>query len=155
MHCKRGADRHVMATRGFSLLELLVALVIAALLMGVAWPAYREQLLGARRSLARAELLAVQARQAQFFIDHKRYADDLSELGLPAATYGLDADSNRLPSGAPARVYLIGMLREGDGYTLYARPQGSQRADERCAELSLDHLGMKSLSGHGSVAQCW
>jgi len=140
---------------GFSLVELLLVLAISAILLAVALPAYRHQQLSAHRALARAELLAIQMRQAQFFIDHKRYAATLSQLGLPADTYALDGRSNRLAAEAEPRIYLISMTGGEQDYSLRATPQGSQRADDQCGVLGLDHLGQPSSQGSGRGTDCW
>lgn len=140
---------------GFSLLELLFVLAVGALLLSLALPTYRDHVLAARRSLARAELMELQARQAQFFIDHKRYAGALTELGMPAASYEIDADGSRHPPGVAGSIYLFSLTGDARGYTLRARPRGDQTADVRCGALGLDHLGVRTAHGEGSMGECW
>jgi type IV pilus assembly protein PilE len=140
---------------GISLIELMIVLVIMAVLLAVAMPAYRGQVLKTRRSLARAELLALAVRQEQFFVNHKAYATDLTDLGFADSPYGIDAEGNTVAPDDPERVYLIAIDSSLSPYSLSATPQLRQSDDRLCGTLSLDLRGIKGVSGTGSVAQCW
>jgi type IV pilus assembly protein PilE len=149
------ATRSRAFARAFSVVELMVALVVVAVLLSLAVPSYLTHVLRAQRSEARAALLNVQAAQERFFVQHNHYASELSlappgGLGLASQTDGglyilaLDAAS---PS-------------EPDGFRVTARPRpGTRQAqDERCVELSIDHLGKRSaLDAHAAdrTAECW
>lgn len=143
------------AGRGFSLPELLAALAIVAVLMLVALPAYRQHVLEARRLLARLELQGLQLRQEQFFLQHRRYARDLLELGLPASPYALDGNGNPLPASAPQGLYLIALDAEDAAYRLRAIPRSAQAADRHCGTLGLASSGSRSASGAGPLSECW
>jgi type IV pilus assembly protein PilE len=138
--------------RGFTLLELLIALVIVGVLLMSALPSYREHLLRTRRALARAELQKIVVRQEQFFIERRAYAASLTDLGYPSSPYAIDANGNpRLPSQGNG-IYLIQLATAARSYTLYATPA---LGDPRCGGLSLDSLGTRAASGTSGVAYCW
>jgi len=139
---------------GLSLIELLIAVAVAAVLLYVALPVYREPLFEMRRALLRMELLEVLARQEQYFGDHKRYADSLVDLGLPGNPYALDREGNRLPASAAERIYLISLSQQGAGFVLHGDPQSDQAADHRCGRLGLSSRGRKTATGH-AAGQCW
>jgi len=142
--------------RGFTIIELMVVVVVLGILLMVSLPSYREQLRKTRRSLARAELMQVMARQEQFFLDHRRYAAVLTDLGYPASPYAMDADGNDLSATAPDRIYLVQISTlPGGFYTLSATPQLDQSGDTLCGTLSLNSLGLKQGTGSGSLADCW
>jgi type IV pilus assembly protein PilE len=141
--------------RGYTLIELIVVIAIVALLLALVLPAYQEQLRSTRRSLGRAELLKVMTRQEQYFLDHRRYAEVLTDLKLPANPYAIDSQGDVVPSISSSRVYLISLVSRQNGYTLTATPQISQGADLVCGSLSLDSAGRKQSSGRGSVRDCW
>ena len=141
--------------KGFTLIELVVVLFITALLITYALPAYQEQLRETRRSLGRAELLKVMARQEQYFMDHKRYARSLTDLGFPEDPYAIDSQSAVVPSVAKGRIYLINLHPNNYSYTLTAVPQLSQSADRVCGNLSLASNGLKQSTGEGSAQECW
>ncbi len=66
---------------GFSLVELMLSITIVAVLASIMLPAYQGQVRKSQRSIGRAVLLEVLARQEQFFIFNKHYADKLVDYG--------------------------------------------------------------------------
>jgi len=141
--------------KGFTLIELMIVIVIVAVLLTVALPSYQQQVRKTRRSLGRSELVQVMARQEQFFLDHRRYASELTDLGYPASPYAIDTDSNDQPATAPDRIYLIDLSTQPNSFTLYAIPQLSQSRDVVCGTLSLTSIWLRAVTGSGSAAECW
>lgn len=141
--------------KGFTLIELMIVVVIAAILLMVALPSYQQQVRKTRRSLGKAELMEVMARQEQFFLDHRRYARVLTDLGYPESPYAIDTDGNDGPAAATDRIYLIDMSTLPRSFTLYATPQLSQSGDRVCGTLSLTSIGLKAATGSGSASECW
>ena len=66
---------------GFSLIELMIALVIASILSAVAIPAYRDYLLRVNIPEATGGLLLTAMRLEQYYQDHQSYAPSV----LPTA----------------------------------------------------------------------
>ena len=141
--------------RGFTLIELMIVVAVVAALLMVALPSYQGQIRKTRRSLGKAELMQVMSRQEQFFLNHRRYAALLTELNYPGSPYAIDMEGNDRAAAAPDSIYLIGMSTISNGYTLYAEPRFGQSADRLCGTLTLTSIGLKSISGGGSVADCW
>ena len=140
---------------GFTLVEVIVVLCIVAILLVVTLPSYQRQLINTRRSVGWAELTDVTIRQEQYFIDHKRYAATLSDLGFPASPYAIGPDGESVSALAKSRVYLIDLTANGYAYTLFATPQLSQAEDHLCGILSLNSMGIKSVTGDGLTSLCW
>ena len=113
----------LLKARGFSLLELSIALLVAALLAAICYPAYSAHVRRARRMDAIGALLELQLAQERWRSEHLSYAS-LEELGasssLPGGHYVLD-----MPALLP------------DAYTLRALAVGGQAADHECGELRL------------------
>lgn len=59
---------------GFSLMELMIALVVIGILMSVAVPSYREYMLRANQAAAKAILMEVSSRQEQYLVRAGAYS---------------------------------------------------------------------------------
>ena len=132
--------------RGFTLAELLLAMLIAALLAAIALPAYRQYLERGHRAEARAALLqAAQwmeraATASGSYPPTAALPDGLRST--PSGRYAIELASP--PAGATA----------GTAFTLTARPLGSQ-AQDGCGSLTLTHHGVRGASATARVADCW
>jgi type IV pilus assembly protein PilE len=145
------------AARGFTLVELVVVLVIVALLLMVALPAYRQQQVNANRRIGASALMIALARQEQFRVEYGRYAPGLVQLGFPADAYGIGATGDVVDAGDPQRVYLVSYSEEEANpgvVTLRATPQLAQSRDRLCGELRLNTLGVKTAE-LGPASRCW
>jgi type IV pilus assembly protein PilE len=132
-------------THAFSLLELVVALAIAATLAAFAVPSYRAHIAKAHRTDAASALF----RAAQF-AESAVHAD-----GAPLPS-GLD----QVPQGGRA-TYRLRILPADDtngGYSLEAQPlENGPMADDACGTFILDATGSRSNRGAAGAASndCW
>jgi len=141
--------------QGFSLIELMIALVVAGILAAIAIPSYQNSVLKGNRSVGKSELTVLLSKQEQYFVNNKSYATDLTKLGYPAAPYYVDNNGNTLASSTGA-VYQIALASgaSASAFTANAVPQNNQVNDSPCATLSITHRGAESATGsHGSA--CW
>ena len=83
--------------KGFTLLELLIAVIIIAVLVLVAWPQYKHAVLKSRYSALLPVAQHLKTAQEAYYIGNDYYSDDLSTLDLDVpgtitsattATYG-------------------------------------------------------------------
>src|SRR6187549_4261282 len=80
---RRGRKMHNSArARGFTLIEVIIAMAIVAILVAVALPAYRDHMRKSRRAEAQAYLMAVASRQQQFLLDTRAYVTDPNTVGI-------------------------------------------------------------------------
>lgn len=122
---------------GFTLTELMIALVVTALLGAIAYPQYTAQLQKTRRVAAQTTLLELAARQTEWRSRHTRYAE-LAEL--LALTPAIDD---------PATIhYDYGVSAGTTSFAITATPRGPQASDG-CGTLQL----AQDLSG--DPAGCW
>ena len=68
--------------RGHSLVEVMIAIAILALLATIAYPSYRNYLLRANRAEAKMALIDIADRMQQYYFDNKTYMNDFVALGL-------------------------------------------------------------------------
>lgn len=147
-------------SRGFTLIEVMIVVLIIAILGGVALPAYQDSVVKSRRAEAKAALLDLQNRMERYFIDKNTYATACitGELG------GCPTANSVLGSTATEHgYYMLDIANESaTGYTLKAMPQGAQRSDSKCMTLTLTNTGTKgveALSGFpgptSTAANCW
>lgn len=126
---------------GFTVMELMVAVAIVAILAALAFPGFQDALTRARRGDAIASLLAVQLAQETWRANHPAYAD-LDELGWDTAS--LDGHyALRLVEATAA------------GFVVTATPNaaGPQR-DDACGTYAIDERGPRFASGYADAA-CW
>jgi type IV pilus assembly protein PilE len=64
-------------TSGFTLIEVMVALAIVAILAAVAFPSYQSYVRRGIRAQGQVFLVDLAQRQEQFFLDQRRYATDI------------------------------------------------------------------------------
>lgn len=141
---------------GFSLIELMIALVIVAIIAGLALPAYQDSIVKSRRAEAKAALLDLQNRMERYFIDKNTY-----QTACITGVGGCTATNSVLGSATTEKGYyqlsIVGA--SATAYTLKAAPQGAQTKDTKCKTLTLSNTGQKGVEGSpaptGTPAECW
>ncbi|MEZ5581864.1 MAG: type IV pilin protein [Candidatus Competibacteraceae bacterium] len=132
-------------TKGFTLIELMIAVAIVAIIAAIAYPSYQEQARRTRRTDAQAALM--QAAQAL-----ERYRSNNNGVYTGAAA-GTD-----FPNASPEQYYALSFSAgpTANTYTLLATRQNEQVNDTRCGNFTLDQAGTKGVAGASATADdCW
>lgn len=143
--------RRTKKHRGFTLIELMIVVVIISILAAIVYPMYSDQIRKSRRATAHSTLTDAAARQEQFFLDNKSYADDMNKLG-----YGVAAGVG-VPFEAPEAFYNVTIDAETGAcpiatcYSITATAINAQVDDTACPTLTLDSRGNKTPV----VGNCW
>lgn len=66
--------------RGLSLLEVMVVLAVIGILFSMAAPSFYRSIEQSRTDMAAANLRAIWAAERLFWLEHRRFSDDLNEL---------------------------------------------------------------------------
>jgi type IV pilus assembly protein PilE len=129
-----------MGQRGFSLMDVLIAVAIVGILTTIAVPSYQSAVRKSNRAAAEAHLMDIAQRQQQFVLDQRSYAADLSTLVVTtpsdvAGHYTISIDP--LPPATPPT------------FTARATPiaGSSQAADLSGQPLTISSTGTKGPSG--------
>ncbi len=140
---------------GVTLIELLIAIVLVAIISASAYPSYTQYIVRAKRTAGKSVLLQVADRQQQYFMDNKRYATSLTTLGYQENPFMVGADGDYVAMGDIDRVYMITMVTPTTTtFTISALPQMIMASkDTSCATLFLLNTGQKGSSGGGD--RCW
>jgi type IV pilus assembly protein PilE len=136
--------------KGFSLIELLIAMAIMGVLVAIAMPVYTNSVIRSNRAEAKNELMQVAAEQERFFSSNNTYSDDATPLRTPNV-----ADRDRTTTNA---WYLISVAACAGGaitncFIATATPQGTQLADV-CTTLTITSTGVRGATG-STVDDCW
>lgn len=136
--------RTPLAQRGFTLIELMITVAVVAILSAIAYPAYQEYIVRSRRVEAQSLLNDAAARQERWRAQNGSYTTTVANLRL---AYGDQSEHG---------FYTLTMAKVANdgGYTLTATRSGSQTADQRCGNFTLNAAGIKGVSA-GTVGSCW
>lgn len=146
---------------GFTLIEIMIAVVIVAILTAVALPQYSSYIMKSRRADAKTALLDLAARQERFFALNNAYTNDAGRLGYGAnATFPVNVrtGSSTFYTLAVPTV-TAGTATALPTYAATATPAGVQQRDTTCYTFRLDSGGARSnLAADAAVITgtgCW
>lgn len=116
--------------KGFTLIEVMVAVVIVAILATIAIPSYREYVIRSHRRAAQAAMMEIATQQQQYFVANRAYAT-AAQLGyaLPPEVDEYYDYSVTLSAGPPP------------AFTIDFTATGSQASD---GDLALTSEGVKT-----------
>ncbi len=144
-----------IAQRGFTMAELMIVMVIAAILASIAVPSLQNYVTRTKRSQAKSLLLQIADKQEQFFLDNKRYAASMQDLGYAANPFYIDRSGDPQASSTTDSIYKLEFsATTNTTYTAWAVPLAAQAShDSGCGTLSLNNAGRRDQSG--SSTDCW
>jgi type IV pilus assembly protein PilE len=157
MHLQHPA-RH---SRGFTLIELMIVVVIATILLSIAIPSYQQQIRQSRRTEAKTAILDLAGREERFL------STNPTGYTIVAANLGYGAFPTLIGSG----YYTVSVCSPAcapsaaaaPSYTVIATPVAgsSQAQDTQCTAFAVDSAGQQyAADGTGAytaAAQqfCW
>lgn len=144
---RRSLARSSRTGAGFTLIEVVIAMVIIAILAAIAIPAYTQYVTRAHRSEARGTLLQAAQWMERWRTERGTYMNGAVAPTLP------DALKVSPPTG-PAK-YNITVATPGPGeFGLVAAPTGTMAGDV-CGDLTVNNRGVRNRTGSASMETCW
>ena len=133
---------------GFSLIELLLAIVIVGIIVAIAVPSYQDSVRKTRRADAIAMVMEAANRQERHFTEYGRYAQS-----IVAAQADVDSQNILLQTTSENGFYTLTLsAASATAFTLTANPQNDQTSDS-CGAFIIDQAGLKTNGGSGT--NCW
>ncbi len=135
---------------GFTLVELVIAIAILAILIGIAIPSYTEYVIRTNRAEARISLQNAAQALERCYTRYSAYthADCTVATTLQGAGFLSENDHYLVESTAIAAAT----------YSLTATPQGGQATrDSKCDVFTLTQTGQRGMTGTHSWTsdRCW
>ena len=143
---------------GFTLIELMVALVVVTVLIMIAIPAYQNQIRESRRTEAKTALLDLAGREETLYSTQNLYSMVPSQIGLGREPFRFLSATTITPS--TCRCQDPADCRTASSFLVTATPVAgsSQAQDAPSRSFSVDQLGNQTaLDGGGAVntTTCW
>jgi type IV pilus assembly protein PilE len=156
-------------SRGVTLIELMIVVVIASILMAIAVPSYTSYVLRSHRVEAKTALLDLAGREERFFstsVNGANYSALNTDLGY----------QNPFPTTVGSGYYTVSLCAMGPnpgevgacpvttqtapGYEIEAVPVvgSTQASDTQCGKFAVDNTGQQwawTAAGVPNTQYCW
>jgi type IV pilus assembly protein PilE len=150
-----------------TLIELVVAVVIVAILASIAIPSYRDYVLRANRSEARAALLALATAQEKYYLECNSYVAAL-DATQPNTCPGKTGSLN-YPATSENGYYSLeaaggnpDVADNPQSWSAWANASGPQLRDTKCQHIYIDSTGQRRGGASKTAAlaatspgECW
>ena len=139
-------------SRGFTMVELVVTMVVVAILAAIAIPGYTSYMRKARRTDAKAALLGLAALEERYYSTSNAYTALPTDLGFTGTTWPQTVGSGyyTVTVSPPTAATTTAVAT----YLITANATGSQAADTNCATYSINQAGVR-LATTNADGQCW
>lgn len=140
---------------GFTLIELMITVAIAAILVTIAATSYSSSVQKSRRTDARNAIMDIAAREERFLSVSNSYSSTTTDVGYTGAWPQLVSNgyynvSVQVPDPAQPTVT--------NSYIVTATATGPQLNDTACATFTVNQIGQQTALTSGNVLNtntCW
>lgn len=127
--------------KGFTLIELMIAIAVLGILLAIAIPNYSEYVIKARRTEAQSDMMQIQLGLEKWRANNNTYSANLADAGFTDGNDHYNYAITGAAAGDPptATVFVIRATAQG----------GQATNDAACTPLTLNQSGVKT------PANCW
>ena len=132
-------------SQGFSLIELMIAVVIVGILAAIAIPMYSDYVTRSRRADGQATLMQVAQELERCYTQFSKYNDNSCSV----------VNGGMVSETSDQGFYVVAANKlDESAFTLTATPQNEQADDTDCTTLKLTYLGGQGATGTDTDS-CW
>jgi len=114
------------ATTGFTLIELMIALAVVAILTAIGYPSYLRYVVSSNRAAAQTEVGVLSSMQEKIFLNSNAYTGNMTTAYDGKATGGLGKTTGKTDDGKYTLTVVLavpsGACPAGECYTITATP---------------------------------
>jgi type IV pilus assembly protein PilE len=147
--------RSFWRSAGFTLLELMIVVAIIAILSAIAFPSYVSHVVKTHRVAAEGCLSEYSNYMERYYTSKLAYPAAGSSAAPPALVLDCATVSQTGNNYTYAPASGASSLT-ATTYTLEATPINAQATrDTKCGALKINQAGKRTISGTGTLAECW
>lgn len=130
-------------SRGFTLIELMIAVAVIAILAAIAYPSYQDQVRKSRRAQAKADLVEMTQILERYHTVQNTYGTNL------ASVPGLYAQS---PRNGTAQYSIAISNQAANTFTLTATPSTTTKQNkDKCGILTINQANVRGSGSAGTT----
>lgn len=140
---------------GFTLIELVIAMCIAAILSAIAFSMYQRSVTETRRTQAKTALMDLASREQSLYATTNTYSATPSTLGYTGSAFPMAVGDDYYEVNVTVTP---ATATEPAAFELTATPIGTQASDTECASFGLNNLGQQTATnaaGANTESTCW
>jgi type IV pilus assembly protein PilE len=145
--------------RGFTLIELVVAMVVTAILAAIAFSSYTNQVRKGRRVDAKTALLDLAGREERNLSATNAYTNVAANLGYAGAfPVVVGSGFYQVTAAVPDPNQPVPGPTQPPTFLLTATPIGVQVLDVACSVYTVNNQGAQTATdngGNNTTASCW
>ena len=155
-----GRTREQRPQKGFTLIELMIAVTIMAILVTIAYPSYVGQLRKTRRSEAKQMMVRYAQDLEKCFTVNLSYvrdlppADGVADCSVPDTDVPTGADYDIAFASRTQNAFVMTGTRKAGSKQ---QPGAASTGDSHCQQFRIDNLGRRTAtdSGGANADDCW
>ncbi|VAW75055.1 Type IV pilus biogenesis protein PilE [hydrothermal vent metagenome] len=153
---------NIQVNKGFTLIELVIALAIVGVLAAIAFPSYTDYVRQARRGDCASELVLYANALERFSTARGTYVGGAANYPTQCLTSGGmaaagPAGPGPAVAGTSAYNFVINAVTAST-FTIQAVPAAGPQAFDKCGTLTLTNTGIRGISGADAGVMpedCW